>query len=286
MARFFLNAKHRVMTKKVLITAVGFLMTLGIFAQKPQRIGYVDMEYILEHIPDYQNAQNQLSQKVLKWQNNIANLQGEIDQMKRDFSNEKALLTSDLIAERQEDITIKEDELRQLQNQYFGTDGDLFVLRQQLVKPIQDQVFNAIQEIATNRQYDFVLDKSSDLIMLYSNSKFDISDMVVKSITRSEKQKELDERKSKGKDTGIETEEKVLTEEQIQRQEELDAQKQVIEDQKTDRAKQREAQLKAIEEARQKKIQEREEARKKLEEKKAAEQKAREDKQQENQDQQ
>lgn len=277
------------MTKKVLFIALGFVMTLELFAQKPQRIAFIDMEYILENIPDYQTAQSQLNQKVTKWQENIAEKQRELDQMKSNLSNEKALLTKDLIEEREEDITIKTDELRTLQNKYFGTNGDLFMLRQQLVKPIQDQVFNAIQEIAVNRQYDFVLDKSSDLIMLYSNEKYDISDMVVKSITRTEKQNDLREKQAEAKGNKVEGEQ-ILTEAQEERQEALEAQKteqetkkkelqDKIEAQKAERAKQREDQLKAIEEARQKKLLEREEARKKLEEKKAADQKAREEKQ-------
>ncbi len=275
------------MTKKVLSFALGFILTLGLFAQKPQRIAYIDMEYILEHIPDYQNAVNQLNQKAEKWKLNLDQLQKEIDQMQLNLSNEKALLTKDLIDERELDISLKVDDLRKQQTKYFGTDGDFFILRQQLTKPVQDQVFNAIQEIATNRQYDFVLDKSSDLIMLYSNDKYDISDMIVKSITRTEKQKEMKEKI----DVKDPFDEKELTEEQIKRQEENEQKKaeQVtkkeemlnkVEQQKADRAKLREEQIKASEEAKLKKLQEKEEAQKKLEEKKAAEKKAREDKQQ------
>ena len=107
--------------------------------------------------------------------------------MRAELNNEKALLTKDLIAEKEEDIQIKELDLKKLQAVYFGVDGDLFLLRQQLVKPVQDLVFNAVQDIATKRKYDFVLDKSSDLIMLYSNTDFDISDMVISSITRAKK---------------------------------------------------------------------------------------------------
>lgn len=273
------------MTKKVLLIAIGFLMTLGQFAQKPQRIAYIDMEYILENIPDYQKALSQLNQKVVKWQENIADNQRAIDLLKASLANEKALLTKDMIEEKEEDIKIKSDDLRNLQNKYFGTSGDLFKLRQQLIKPVQDQVFNAIQEIATSRQYDFVLDKSSDLIMLYSNEKYDISDMIIKTITRTEKQR-ANKEKIDVKDP---FNEKVVSEEQQKRVEELEQKKSEqaaakeemktkIEQQKADREKQREEQLKAIEETRQKKIQEREDARKKLEEKKEADKKAREEK--------
>ena len=265
-------------------------MTLGIFAQKAQRIAYIDMEYILENIPDYQTAKSQLDQKVVKWQENITEKQNEIDRMKSDLSNERALLTSDLILEREEDISIKVDELKKLQNKYFSTKGDLFMLRQQLVKPIQDQVFNAIQEIAVNRAYDFVLDKSSDLIMLYSNDKYDISDMIIKSITRTEKQNDLKEKQAKFNSSKEQNIDPQLSEDAIAKQEVMDEKKaeqevkkqemqSKIEAQKEERAKQREEQLKAIEESRKKKLLEREKARKKLEEKKAADQKAREEKQ-------
>lgn len=296
------------MYKKVLFTALGFAFTLGLFAQKPQRIAYIDMEYILQNVPDYQQAKAQLDQKVGKWQDNIADKQREIDQMKLNLSNEKALLTHDLILEREEDIAIKADELRKLQSKYFGVDGELFRLRQQLVKPVQDQVYNAVQELAENRQYDFVLDKSSDLIMLYSNDKYDISDMVVKSITRSEKQKEIVDKQQKA--NGNATQGKELSEEAQARKEAIEQQRAEqetekqeaaeqrkteqenkkkelqdrIEAQKAERAKQREEQLKAIEEARQKKIQEREEMKRKLEEKRAADQKAREEKLNQNND--
>ncbi len=276
------------MTKKVLFIAVGFMITLGHYAQKPQRIAYIDMEYILEKIPDYQNNKAQIDQKVSKWQENIAEKQRELDLMKSNLSNEKALLTKDLIEERIEDIDLKAEDLRKLQNKYFGTTGDLFMLRLQSVKPIQDQVFNAIQEIAVNRQYDFVLDKSSDLIMLYSNDKYDISDMVIKSITRTEKQKDLKDKQNKSIETN-DQEEKVLTKAQEEQKEILETKKAEqeikkqelqtkIETQKAARAKQREDQLKAIEEARQKKLLEREEAQRISQEKKAAEQKAREEK--------
>lgn len=290
------------MYKKVLLTLLGFTFTLGLWAQKPQRIGYIDMEYILQNVPDYQQANAQLDQKIQKWQSNIAAKQSEIDQMKLNLSNERALLTNDLIVEREEDIALKADDLRKMQNMYFGVDGELFRLRQQLVKPVQDQVYNAVQEIAENRQYDFILDKSSDLIMLYSNDKYDISDMVVKSITRSEKQKDMlekqekiAEKSGKGKELSEEAqarkdaieekraEQQAEKEEAVeQRQAEQQNKKKELQDriaaQKEERERQRQEQLKAIEDARQKKIQEREEMKRKLEEKRAADQKAREEK--------
>ena len=97
----------------------------------------------------------------------------------------KTILTKDLIEEKEEEISLKHDELRRLESLYFGPKGDMFTLRKQLVKPIQDQVYNAIQNIAARKKYDFVFDKSSELVMLYSNKKYDISDLVLASIDRT-----------------------------------------------------------------------------------------------------
>ena len=165
-------------------------------AQKPQRIAYIDMNYILENVPEYAAAQAQLDNKVRTWQQKLDVLSDEIEQMKTDLSNEKSLLTKELISEREEDIDIKNQELRRLQQAYFGPTGDLFQMRKQFVKPVQDQVYNAIQDIATKKRYDFVLDKSSDLIMLYSNSKYDISELVLNSIVKNRKRQAVQDLKA------------------------------------------------------------------------------------------
>lgn len=167
-----------------------------VHAQKPQRVAYVDMNYILENVPEYMNAQAQLDTKVKTWQKKLDELSFEIEQMKTDLSNEKTLLTKDLIREREEDIDIKQQELSRLQQAYFGPTGDLFRMRKQLAKPVQDQVYNAIQDIAAKKRYDFVLDKSSDLILLYSNSKFDISELVLNTIVKNRKRQAVQDRKN------------------------------------------------------------------------------------------
>ena len=165
-------------------------------AQKPQRVAYIDMNYILENVPEYVNAQSQLDSKVKTWQKKLEVLSAEIEQMNTDLSNEKTLLTKDLINEREEDIDIKQQELSRLQQAYFGPTGDLFQMRKQLVKPVQDQVYNAIQDIAGKKRYDFVFDKSSDLILLYSNSKYDISELVLNAIVKNRKRQAVQDLKS------------------------------------------------------------------------------------------
>ena len=168
---------------------VSICLNFIVSAQKPQKVGYIDMNYILENVPEYVNAQAQLDSKVKTWQQKLDVLSKEIEQLKTELSNEKSLLTKELINEREEDIVIKEQELMRLQQAYFGPTGDLFQLRKQFAKPVQDQVYNAIQDIARKKKYDFVLDKSSDLILLYSNSKFDISELVLNTIVKNRKRK-------------------------------------------------------------------------------------------------
>ncbi len=169
--------------KKIKLTFVLLLIVVGVtVAQKNQRIAYIDMDYILQNIPQYIEAQNALNDKVAKWKANLDKEARSIEVLKTDLSNEKAILTQELINEREEDILVKQEALRKLESLYFGTDGDMYILRKKLIQPIQDQVYNAVQTIASRKKYDFVFDKSGELIMLYSNKKHDISPLVLKLI--------------------------------------------------------------------------------------------------------
>jgi Skp family chaperone for outer membrane proteins len=195
LAWFFQNINKKMIRKVLFFLAI--ISSTAMVAQKPQRIGYIDMEYILENVPEYTDAQARLNAKVVTWQQKLDALKREIEIMKTDLSNEKPLLTKELISEREEDIQIKEEDLRKLQAAYFGPKGDLYLLRKQLVKPVQDQIYNAVQNIATRKKYDIVLDKSSDLIMLYANKKFDISELVLNSIVKGRKKAQLEKKKTK-----------------------------------------------------------------------------------------
>jgi len=258
------------MIKKVLLILV-LIFSLHTHAQKPQRIGFIDMEYILENIPEYTEAQAKINAKAITWQNKIEKQQKEIDDLKADLNNEKELLTKELIADKEEDIEIKELDLKKLQAAYFGTKGDLYFLRQQLVKPIQDLVYNAVQDIATKRRYDFILDNSSDLVMLYSNKKYNISDLVIKSITRSKKVIEANNRQTiKGKKAVAPAAE---ISEEAQNKIDTKAQKKAellkkIEERKAAQLKKREDLKKAIEAKRQARIKQIEDAKKAKEQKK------------------
>ena len=182
------------MIKKIFFIA--FLITSSLtLAQKELRIGYIDMEYILDNVPEYQEAQSRLDDKIKGWQKKLDDLEIEIEQMNTSLANEKALLTNEMIKEREEDIDIKRQELRKLQSAFFGPTGDMYQMRKQFVKPVQDQVFNSIQDIAEKKRYDFIFDKSSDLIMLYSNSKHDVSELVLNDIVKDRKRQTLEDNK-------------------------------------------------------------------------------------------
>ncbi|MBL4723982.1 MAG: OmpH family outer membrane protein [Lutibacter sp.] len=254
------------MIKKVLLFAF-IVSSIAINAQKAQRIGYIDMEYILENIPEYSEAQSKIDTKAIVWQNNIEKQQKEIEDLKAELNNEKVLLTKELIIEKEEDIQILEFDLKNLQVNYFGTNGDLYFLRQQLVQPIQDLVYNAIQDIATKRKYDFVLEKSTSLIMLYSNKKYDLSDLVIKSITREKKTAAIKDKQNKNEsgqtEVANEESQKKLTDREIKQA----LLKKKIEDKKAAQLKKRKELKAAIEAKRQKRIQEIEDAKKAKEKK-------------------
>ena len=174
-----------------------FSFSFAIQAQRGARIGYIDMEYILESVPEYLEASTQLEGKVQRWKQDIDKRQKEVDLMSLNLSNERVLLTKELIDEREEEIKIKEDEMLQYQQDRFGPNGDLMIQRRQLVQPIQDQVFNIVQEIAEAKKYDFIFDKSADVVMLFAAKRNDISDLVLRSINRASKRKEATSKKEK-----------------------------------------------------------------------------------------
>ncbi len=263
-------SKHSIVKLKISLS-VFLLCAMVAIAQKPQRIAYIDMEYILENVPEYLDAQNTLDAKVTKWRGELDKLARHIEKLKTDLANERAILTQDLIQEKEDEITLKQQELRRLESLYFGPNGDMFLLRKQLVKPVQDQVYNSVQSIATRRKYDFVFDKSSDLVMLYSNKKHDISDLVLKSIVRDRKVQQNKEKRAAAKKDPTAG----LTEKQKKA---LAAKEAARKKKQADR----EARKKKIDEARKKRLADIEAKRKLLKEKKdAAKKKKEEDKKKE-----
>ena len=159
------------------------------FSSNAQKFAYVDSEYILGNITEYNEAQTKLDDISKGWQKEIETKYKEIDQMYKNYQQEQVLLTEEMKQNRQKEIEDKEKAAKELQKKYFGFEGDLFKKRQELVKPIQDKVYDAIAKVATTKAYDFVFDKSSGAVMLYTNAKFDISDDVVKQLGYTPKPK-------------------------------------------------------------------------------------------------
>src|SRR5690606_24135699 len=189
--KIYMTIHHKMlkqMTHNVLFLLVLVLLcSFNSHAQRGVRIGYIDTEYILENVPEYQEAMTQLDEKAQKWKIEIQAKISDIEQKRKALSNEKALLTKELIDEREEDIAFEEKEVLDYQQNRFGPSGDLMIQKKQLMQPLQDQIFSAIQDIAANRQYDFIFDKSSDNVMLYSAKQFDLSEQVLRSINRASK---------------------------------------------------------------------------------------------------
>ena len=227
-------------TKQILLVAIAFIcISFSANAQRGVRIGYIDMEYILENVPEYKEASTQLDGKVQRWKADIDKKQQEIDLMKLTLTNERVLLTKELIEEREEEIKIKEDEMIAYQQNRFGSGGDLVIQRRQLVQPIQDQVFNIVQEVAEAKKYDFIFDKSADVVMLFAAKRNDISDIVLRSINRVEKRKEASSKRERKEieekdDLSLE-EDKEVTQREQENEAKQDAREQIMKDRKRER---------------------------------------------------
>ncbi len=261
------------MKTKVLLVIVGLLLWSYTFAQRGVRIGYVDMEYILENVEEYRDASEQLETKVQRWKVEIEQQQSEVDQMKKDLMAEKVLLTNELILEREEEIQILEKEMLEYQQNRFGPKGDLVLQKQRLIQPIQDQVFNEVQKIGANKKYDFIFDKSADVVMLYSEKRHDISELVLRGIARTRKvSKPKDKTNTKSQlDTfeGEPEEEEIsdaLLERQAMAKQAEETRIKTAEERREEQLKIREERKKAYEERRNKLLEEREAKRKEKEE--------------------
>jgi outer membrane protein len=165
--------------KKLLLFV--FVMAIAItgFSQK---YAIIDTRYILDKMPDYKEAQKQLDDIAAGWQKDIDGKQTDLDKMYKDFEAEQVMLTEELKKKREDQLFNKEKELRDLQRKRFGFEGDLFKKRQELIKPIQDKVYNAVQKMAVSRGYDFVLDKSEGITIIFADPKLDKSEDVLKDL--------------------------------------------------------------------------------------------------------
>lgn len=147
-----------------------------------QRYAYVDTEYILNNIPAYEAAQEKLNQLSSEWQQELEKDKEELEEMEEEFQSEKVLLTDDMKKRRQEEINEKRQEIQELQRKYFGPEGELYQKRQELVKPIQEEVYSAIETIASRGNYAVIFDAAGESNMLYTNPNHDKSDDVLKEL--------------------------------------------------------------------------------------------------------
>lgn len=164
------------MKKLILISIFAVFAVLSLFSQK---YAYVDTEYILDNIPEYIDAQNQIDELAEDYQREIEAKYEDIDRLLKTFQAEAVLMPDDVKKRREEELNLLKVEAKELQTQRFGIDGDLFLKREELIKPIQEKIFNSIEEIATEKNYAFVFDKAGSLTILYVNAKYDISDAVL-----------------------------------------------------------------------------------------------------------
>lgn len=186
------------MRKQFLYLFLAVVATQTLVAQtRGTKLGYIDMEYILQNVPDYNEARTQLEEKTQKWKLEIDTKKIAINTLKEGLKAERALLTKELIDERETEISFLENENLEYQQKRFGANGDLIIQKTILIKPIQDQVFTAVQDIAERLKYDFIFDKTSDLTMLFAAKRFDVSEQVLRILNRTEKREQLTKKQLK-----------------------------------------------------------------------------------------
>jgi len=167
------------MKKILMLVACCLLFTAASFAQ---RYAVIDTKYILDKLPEYKEAQKLLDQFSEQWQQEVDQKQAMMDKMYKDYDAEQVMLSDVLKKKREDELYNKEKELRDLQKKRFGFEGDLFKKRQELIKPIQDRVYNAVQKLAVERQYDFILDKSEGITVIFADPKLDRSADIIRNL--------------------------------------------------------------------------------------------------------
>lgn len=167
------------MKKLFFLTTISLLLSAYSFGQK---FAYVNTELILESMPEYAEAQEELDKLSKKWQESIEQKYAEIDRLYQEYKAEKILLTEELRQKREKEITIKEKELQKYQKDKFGVSGELFKTRQKLIKPLQDKIFNELQELATRNNFAVIMDLAGNSNILYSQSRYDKTDLVIKKL--------------------------------------------------------------------------------------------------------
>ncbi|MFN2260904.1 MAG: OmpH family outer membrane protein [Psychroflexus sp.] len=250
--------------KKKLSFLIIIFIAFQMNAQRGLKVAYVDMEYILDNVPEYRQASGQLESKAQQWRTEIESKQTKIDKLKDELEKERPLLTPELIQDMEDEIEFQENKLLEYRNKRFGVSGDFITQKRQLIQPIQDQVFNSIQEIGESRGYDFIFENSADALLLFSAKRHDISEIVLKMIKRNARTdnqdenivEELDDYKSveKAEQDSIQEKERIA-----EREEKEEERQEQIDDRESRRDSIRAARQKEFEERRERILKQREE---------------------------
>ena len=196
------------LTTKLALTALVFAICLmGTSYVSAQKFAYIDSDYVLLHMPDYAAAQQELNTYAIEWQEEIEAKLDAADRLEVAYRAERVLLTKEMRQKREQEIAAKRAEAKEMQKQKFGVDGELFQMRQELIEPIQQQIFEELKNIAGGSGYMVIFDKSNQSNMLYTNPKYDISDRLIKKLGYVpgeiiEVEKKDDGGKNGGKDSG------------------------------------------------------------------------------------
>ena len=168
--------------KRVIIILFAAVMAIGTTFAKDQSVAFIDMSYILKNLPQYEQANEQLAMLSKRWQKEIDAAQQEARVLATNYQTEQIFLSETMRAEREQEIVKKENEVLELKRKYFGQDGELYKKREALIKPIQDEIYNAIQDLASEKRIEVVKDRSADPSLIYMSSKLDISDQVLRKL--------------------------------------------------------------------------------------------------------
>ena len=170
------------MVMKKIFLLLAAVMAFGTTFAKDQPIAYIDMQYILKNLPQYEQANEQLTMLSKRWQKEVDAAQQEARVLATNYQTEQIFLSENMRAQREQEIVKKEQEVLELKRKYFGHEGELYKKREALIKPIQDEVYNAIQEVANERRIEVVKDRSADPALIYMSSKLDVSDQVLRKL--------------------------------------------------------------------------------------------------------
>jgi len=168
--------------KKTIILLFAALLSFGTGFAKDQSIAFIDMSYILKNLPQYEQANEQLTMISRRWQKEIDAAQQEARVMATNYQTEQIFLSEAMRTQREQEIVAKEQEVLELKRKYFGQDGELYKKREALITPIQDEIYTAIQDLANEKRIDIVKDRSADPSLIYMSSKLDVSDQVLQKL--------------------------------------------------------------------------------------------------------